>query len=123
MRSVMASRKPLSSLKTTISEIWSPGRYDIDGDKVYVLVQEYVSKTIDNCGLEAHRRYADVQYVAEGFEYFGYAGLEQAGKPIAEYDPKADVIFFEKECQYILLRKVILRLFFPKTRICRKKEH
>jgi len=89
------------------------GRHDIDGDKVYILVQEYVSKTIDNCGLEAHSKYADVHYVAEGFEYLGYASLERAGKPITEYDPKADAVFFEKECQYILLQKGDIAIVFP----------
>jgi YhcH/YjgK/YiaL family protein len=106
-------KKAFEFLKNNDIRDMEPGRYDIDGDKIYIFVQEYVSKTIDNCGLEAHRRYADVQYVAEGFEYFGYTGLEDAGKPIAEYDPKADAIFFEKECQYILLRKGDFAIVFP----------
>jgi YhcH/YjgK/YiaL family protein len=89
------------------------GRHDIEGDKVFILVQEYVSKTIDNCGLEAHSKYADVHYVAEGFEYLGYTSLERAGKPIALYDPKADAVFFEKECQYILLQKGDIAIVFP----------
>jgi len=89
------------------------GRHDIDGDKVYILVQEYVSKTIDDCGLEAHSKYADVHYVAEGYEYLGYTSLERAGKPITAYDPKADAVFFEKECQYILLQKGDIAIVFP----------
>jgi len=89
------------------------GRHDIDGDKVYILVQQYVSKTIDHCGLEAHSKYADVHYVAEGFEYLGYTSLERAGKPITAYDPKADAVFFEKECQYILLQKDDIAIVFP----------
>ena len=90
-----------------------PGRHDIDGDNVFILVQEYVSKSVDNCGLEAHLKYADVHYVAEGFEYLGYTSLERAGKPVAEYDPKADAVFFEKECEYILLRKGDIAIVFP----------
>jgi biofilm protein TabA len=106
-------KKAFEFLKSNDICTMSPGRYDIDYDKVYVFVQEYVSKTIDNCCLETHRRYADVQYVAEGFEYFGYASLERAGKPITEYDPKADAVFFEKECQYILLQKGDFAVVFP----------
>jgi biofilm protein TabA len=106
-------KKAFEFLKNNDIRNMEPGRYDIDGDKVYVFVQAYVSKTIDNCGLEAHRRYADVQYVAEGFEYFGYASLEHAGKPIIEYDPKADAVLFEKECQYILLQKGDFAIVFP----------
>ena len=89
------------------------GRHDIDGDNVFILVQSYDSKSIDNCGFEAHKKYADVHYVAKGFEYLGYGPLERAGKPITEYDPKADAIFYEKECQYVLLQEGDMAIVFP----------
>ncbi|MDL2325027.1 YhcH/YjgK/YiaL family protein [Ruminococcaceae bacterium OttesenSCG-928-A16] len=89
------------------------GRHDIDGDDVFILVQEYESKTIDNCGLEAHKNYADVHYVAEGFEYIGYVPLSRAGEPVTEYDPKADAVFFEKECEFIPLLKGDIAIVFP----------
>jgi len=89
------------------------GRHDIDGGSVYILVQDYDSKTIDNCGFEAHKKYADIHYVREGFEYLGYGPLERAGKPITEYDPTADATFYEKECQYILLREGDIAIVFP----------
>jgi YhcH/YjgK/YiaL family protein len=97
-----------------------PGRYDIDGDKVYVFVQEYVSKTIDNCGLEAHRRYADIQYVAEGFEYFGYVSLESRSLSTTR---KQMQCFLKKSANSFFSKKAILPLFSPKMRICRKKGH
>ena len=89
------------------------GRHDIDGDNVFILVQAYNSKSIDNCGLEAHKKYADVHYVAEGFEYLGYGPLERAGEPTAEYDPGNDAVFYEKECQYVLLEKGDIAIVFP----------
>jgi len=89
------------------------GRHDIDGDNVFILVQQYDSKSIDNCGFEAHKKYADVHYVAEGFEYLGYGPLERAGAPITEYDPAADAVFFEKECQFVLLEKGDIAIVFP----------
>ncbi len=66
-------RKALEFLKEHDVAAMEPGRYDIEGDDVFALVQEYVTKTIDGCTLEAHQVYADVNYVAEGFEYLGYA--------------------------------------------------
>jgi len=106
-------KKAFEFLKNNDIRNMELGRHDIDGNKVYILVQEYVSKTIDHCGLEAHSKYADVHYVAEGFEYLGYTSLERAGKPITAYDPKADAVFFEKECQYILLQKGDIAIVFP----------
>lgn len=44
------------------------GRLAIDGDDVYVLVQRGLTKPLDQVKWEAHRRYADIQYVAQGRE-------------------------------------------------------
>ena len=106
-------RKALEFLKEHDVAAMEPGRYDIEGDDVFALVQEYVTKTIDDCTLEAHRVYADVNYVAEGFEYLGYAPLERAGTPAVEYDPATEAAFFEKECDFILLRKGDIAIVFP----------
>lgn len=89
------------------------GRHDIDGDNVFILVQEYTSKTIDNCGLETHDKYADVHFVKEGFEYLGYMPVARAGEPKTEYDPKADATFFEKECEFVLLCEGDIAIVFP----------
>jgi YhcH/YjgK/YiaL family protein len=89
------------------------GRHDIDGDNVFISVQEYTSKTVDNCVFEAHRVYADVHYIKEGFEYLGYAPLERLSAPVTEYNPKTDATFFEKECAYFLLKEDDIAIFFP----------
>ena len=106
-------RKALEFLKERDIATMEPGRYDIDGDDIFALVQQYVTKTIDECSLEAHRVYADVNYIAEGFEYLGYAPLERAGKPVVEYTPEKEAAFFEKECDFFLLRKGDIAIVFP----------
>ena len=89
------------------------GKHQIDGDEVFILVQEYTSKSIDNCGFEAHRHHADIHYVKEGFEYLGYAPIERAGEPITEYNHDSDAIFYEKECDFFLLREGDIAIVFP----------
>ena len=106
-------KKAFEFLKNNDISKMEPGRYEINGDNVYILVQDYTSKTIDNCGLESHRIYADVHYVKEGFEYLGYAPIERVSPPIKEYDPKADALFYEKECQYFLLQAGDIAVVFP----------
>lgn len=106
-------KKAFEFLKNNDIREMELGRYDIDGDNVFILVQEYTSKTTDNCGLEAHNIYADVHYVAEGFEYIGYTPRERAGEEKTPYDPKADAVFFEKECEYVLLAKGDIAIVFP----------
>jgi biofilm protein TabA len=64
------------------------GRIDLDGDRLYVLVQEYETNPPEQGKWEAHRRYIDVQYVASGRERMGFANLStmQLGEDKSEKD-------------------------------------
>jgi len=106
-------KKAFEFLKNNDISKMELGRHAIDGDNVYILVQDYTSKTIDNCGLESHKIYADVHYVKEGFEYLGYAPIERVSAPIKEYDPVTDALFYEKECQFFLLQQGDIAIVFP----------
>lgn len=84
-----------------------PGKYEIDGDQIFVLVQKYMSKEKMECGAETHAKYIDIQYVAKGEEYMGYCALnpqlEVEEDCLAERDakfytgllPESDVILSE----------------------------
>jgi len=70
------------------------GRVDIDGDRLFVLPQSYQPKPIEQGRLEAHRRYADIQYVADGTELMGYTAAD--GLEVAEpYDAAKDIVFYK----------------------------
>lgn len=71
------------------------GRYDIDGDDVYIMIQHCDLKPWDEGKWEAHRRYADIQIVIKGEERIGYR-IE--GTPIIcdAYDTEKDVLFYEE---------------------------
>lgn len=45
-----------------------PGRHDIDGDRLYLNLNEYEPKPFEQCKFEAHRRYIDVQVMVSGVE-------------------------------------------------------
>lgn len=60
--------------RTDVSKV-ATGRYDLDGDNVYALVQRYDTKPREKGVWEAHRRYIDVQFVAGGVESMGYAPI------------------------------------------------
>ena len=48
------------------------GRIDIDGDNLFVLVNEYDTKENELNVLEAHRKYIDLHYIIEGTEVIEY---------------------------------------------------
>ncbi len=48
------------------------GRIEIDGEHLYALIQSYQTIPWENAKFEAHRRYIDLQYIAEGSEAMGW---------------------------------------------------
>lgn len=64
------------------------GKTLIDGDDVFVLVQRGLTKPLEAVKWEAHRKYADIQYVAAGKEAMFWEALErtQTGEYVAEKD-------------------------------------
>jgi biofilm protein TabA len=63
--------KWLEEYKHTLATMEN-GRYDIDGDDVYAIVNSYDTKPIGDCGWEAHIRYCDIHYSVSGSERIGY---------------------------------------------------
>ncbi|WP_164821606.1 YhcH/YjgK/YiaL family protein [Paenibacillus koleovorans] len=72
----------------------APGKYEIDGNDLYFLVQHYNTKPLAEGKWEAHRRYFDIQYLAEGTELMGFAHLDQV-RIKKEYDEAGDYALFE----------------------------
>lgn len=71
------------------------GRYDIDGDNIYYLVQRYSTEPAENRRLEAHRKYIDIQFLAAGTEIMAYCPLENL-EIETPYNSEKDIIFYKK---------------------------
>lgn len=74
-----------------------PGRYEIDGERVFAMVQREAGRRAEAGRLEAHRRYIDVQALLGGRERLGWRALGDCARPVADYDAESDLIFFEDE--------------------------
>lgn len=85
----------LQLIRDTDFSKYEPGTYKVDGDNLYFMVQEYNTKLINETP-EAHKLYADIQYVIDGAELMGYAPLNTA---IEEIPSKPGDIYFYK-CRY-----------------------
>ncbi len=68
------------------------GRYELDGRNLYLSVDEYLTKDEENTRFEAHRKYADIQFLVFGEEKIGIAALENTKETIL-YDSLKDVVF------------------------------
>ncbi|MEN6410320.1 MAG: YhcH/YjgK/YiaL family protein [Anaerolineaceae bacterium] len=67
------------------------GRVDVDGDRVYALIQRYETLPAgEEVSCEGHQRYIDVQYIVEGEECMGWAP-ESRVRSRSPYDPVKDI--------------------------------
>jgi YhcH/YjgK/YiaL family protein len=105
-------RQALEYLRVTDTASAPVGRHDIDGDRLFALVQEYTTREPAQCAWEAHRRYIDVQYVVSGVERMGYVNIEEAREREA-YDSARDVAFFEPGEDFVTIRAGMLAIFGP----------
>jgi len=105
----------LEYLKTTDFLTMAPGRYDLDGDNFYALVQ--VNKPVPKRErrAEVHAQYVDIQYVVEGAEIIGYCDVAHGGAVSENLLAKQDVMFYktvEHESELILTAGMYA-IFFP----------
>ncbi len=68
------------------------GRYELDGDRVYAMVQEYEGKE-DHPVFEGHRKYLDIQFILSGRERMEAAAADACAID-TEYREDKDIAFF-----------------------------
>lgn len=69
------------------------GRYPVEGDDLYYMVQHYTTKPIDQGRFESHRKYIDVQAVIEGQEILGWSPIKDL-EIVEPYDEARDIMFY-----------------------------
>ena len=105
-------RTALEYLAKTDFAALAPGRYDLDGDNVFALVQQYDTKPRENGVWEAHRHYIDVQFVAAGVEMMGYTPL--GGLTVTQpYAADKDCVLLAGTGDFVTARAGTVVVFFP----------
>lgn len=90
------------------------GRYELDGDHLFALVQSYETGPAAEKRFESHRRYADIQLVARGAERILHtptSGLE-AETP---YAAETDIALYQEPAasSSLLLQPGDFAIFYP----------
>ena len=82
-------------LKNFDPEKTEDGRYEL-GDGVFAIVKTYTTKPRREGAYEAHRKYADIQYMIHGKELIGTEPLEVMHQQTCTqaYDAEKDVEFY-----------------------------
>ena len=87
-------REGFAFIRRAVEEDLPAGKYELDGDALYVSIQEYTSKEEAVAKFEGHQRYIDIQYIASGAEVMKFGDIIKLTETIP-YDPMKDCAFFE----------------------------
>lgn len=90
------------------------GRYEVDGDNIFYMVQEYETQPVEEGQLEIHRKYMDIQFVVSGTECMGYAPLDGLSETMA-YDGEKDAALYEYDpsMSRLVLKQGMFAIFWP----------
>lgn len=105
-------KKGLEYLRRTDLDNIAPGKYEIDASDVFVLIQEYEGKEIEEANCEAHKNFIDIQYIISGEEYIGYAPVEGM-EVVLPYDESKDRFFVKWEGSLLDHTQGMFSIFFP----------
>jgi YhcH/YjgK/YiaL family protein len=91
----------------------APGKYEIDGDELFAIVQEYDTMDATTEQMESHKKYIDVQYMMQGEELVGHALLN--GHAVAkEYDAENDfMLYADAPSFFTKMAAGTFMMFFP----------
>ena len=107
-------RSVLEILQSLNLNALQPGHIELDGNYVYININETKSKNKEEAKLESHRRYIDIQMPLSGKETFGVKSTTNCTNPIDEFDTERDILFYEDTpTEYITLNKGEFIIFFP----------
>ncbi len=89
-----------------------PGRYELDGEKVFALVQRYQTKPLAEGKWESHCKHIDVQFVVSGVERIGWAPISRL--TLTElYDETKDVAFYKGNGDFVTVPEGSFVILFP----------
>ncbi|MBR7799372.1 YhcH/YjgK/YiaL family protein [Undibacterium fentianense] len=91
------------------------GKYPIEGERMFAIVQEPFTQSWETGYPEFHARYIDIQLVLEGEEAIGYLPPNSTLCPHEDFLADRDIAFVPQQTREtrIVLTKGMFAVFFP----------
>lgn len=88
------------------------GRHEILGEDVYIIISSYSTQSPAKGHPEAHKVYADIQYMINGSEKIGFEYFK-GHNVFKEYDIEKDFMLYDSALGSLILHEGMFVLFFP----------
>lgn len=91
-----------------------PGRHEIDGDRMYLVIVRKEGTGREQAVLEAHRRYIDIQFAVVGTDTIGWKPSRDCAAVSQPYDESKDIMFFsDAPVAWTPVAPGMFTIFFP----------
>jgi len=106
--------KAFDFIKKAEAEKLPVGKYEVDGTKVFAIVQEYNSKNPADFKFEGHTKYIDIQYISSGIEEIEVMNIKDS-KDGEGYIEEREVEFFAcgENIGKVILGESEYGIFYP----------
>lgn len=92
----------------------TPGKHEVDGERLYVMLNKGPGRGREGAKLEAHRRYIDIQYTIVGPDEIGWSPLGACRQIEAPFDAEKDFgLFADRPAAWIAVPAGSFAIFFP----------
>lgn len=106
--------KGLTLLRDTDFSTMEAGKYPVDGDNLFMMIQTYTTKPLETAYCEAHKKYIDIQCMLEGSEWIGVAPLEDMnGERVKDSRPEGDIWFYDGDFMPIYMKAGRFAMLYP----------
>jgi YhcH/YjgK/YiaL family protein len=105
-------QKGLDFLRSSRAAGLPVGRVDLEGDRLFAMMQEYPTRVEKDCTWEAHQRYIDIQCVVSGVEEIRYAPITTL-QIVEPYNPEQDFTKLEGTGAILRFHAGTFAIFFP----------
>ena len=108
-------QKALNYLKNTNFDELEAGRYELDGQNMFVQVLDLQTQPKESYQPEVHRKYIDVQYLHHGKEQIAVAIDDGHNEIAQEYDAERDILYYQQMPNetMLVMRPGNFAVFFP----------
>ena len=87
------------------------GRYEVNGQGSFAMVNEYVTKNISESFIECHLKFIDIQILLKGKEKIGVCNKAECKE--YDYDPDQDLQKLAGEVSFMEMTPKRFTIFFP----------
>ena len=105
--------KGLELLKDASIAAQENGKYEVDGDNLFYMIQRYPTKNKEDSLFEAHKNYIDIQAIIDGEESIGYALTETLPEVVQPYKPDVTKYADPPVFTEVKLAKGMFAIFYP----------